>query len=74
MRQGAVIAALPFIAKAREWPENLGAGRPYDADLDERLEDWLAYQCYQTQKDSPHAQAMLSKILSAHPPALAGSA
>ena len=74
MRQGAVIAALPFIAKAREWPENLGAGRPYDADLDERLEDWLAYQCYQTQKDSPHAQATLSKILSAHPPALASSA
>lgn len=31
-----------FIAAAREWPERLGAGRPYDADVDERLEDWLA--------------------------------
>ena len=33
--------ATRLIAAAREWPERLGAGRPYDADLDERLEDWL---------------------------------
>jgi predicted Zn-dependent protease len=31
-----------LIAAAREWPERLGAGKPYDADLDERLENWLA--------------------------------
>ena len=29
------------VAAAREWPERLGAGKPYDADLDERLENWL---------------------------------
>lgn len=33
--------ATRLIAAAREWPERLGAGKPYDADLDERLEDWL---------------------------------
>ena len=33
--------ATRLIAAAREWPERLGAGRPYDADVDERLEDWL---------------------------------
>ncbi len=33
--------ARQFVAAAREWPERLGAGKPYDADLDERLEDWL---------------------------------
>jgi hypothetical protein len=33
--------ALEEVAKAREWPERLGAGKPYPADLDERLEDWL---------------------------------
>jgi thioredoxin-like negative regulator of GroEL len=35
-------SALLLIAKAREWPERLGAGRPYPADVDERLEDLLA--------------------------------
>ena len=30
------------IAAAREWPERLGAGRPYAENRDERLEDWLA--------------------------------
>jgi Tfp pilus assembly protein PilF len=30
-----------LIAAARLWPERLGAGKPYDADTDERLEDWL---------------------------------
>jgi hypothetical protein len=34
--------ALALIAKAREWPERLGAGKPYPADVDERLEDLLA--------------------------------
>jgi len=34
-------AAAQLIASARQWPERLGAGKPYDADNDERLEDWL---------------------------------
>lgn len=33
--------ATGLIAAARLWPERLGAGKPYDADTDERLEDWL---------------------------------
>ncbi len=35
-------AAEKLIADARLWPERLGAGKPYDADLDERWEDSLA--------------------------------
>jgi hypothetical protein len=31
-----------LVAKAREWPERLGSGKPYAADVDERLEDWLS--------------------------------
>ncbi len=30
-----------LVAAARQWPERLGVGRPYDADVDERLEDFL---------------------------------
>ena len=32
-------AARVLVAQAREWPEHLGAGKPYPADVDERLED-----------------------------------
>ena len=35
-------AAEALIADARLWPERLGAGKPYDADLDERWEDSLS--------------------------------
>ena len=30
------------VAAAREWPERLGAGKPYEADVDESVEDSLA--------------------------------
>ncbi|HEY3286044.1 MAG TPA: DUF5107 domain-containing protein [Gemmatimonadaceae bacterium] len=42
MRDGRWENARALIAAAREWPERLGAGKPYPADVDERLEDWLA--------------------------------
>src|SRR6185503_13040941 len=31
--------ALQFISESRLWPENLGEGKPYDADIDERLKN-----------------------------------
>jgi Tfp pilus assembly protein PilF len=63
MKTGSVNRALELIAKAREWPENLGAGKPYAEDLDERLEDWLAYQCYRQSQSPQDARAALDKIL-----------
>src|SRR2546423_5540403 len=46
LKNGAFDQALLLINKAREWPESLGAGKPYPSELDERLEDWLACECY----------------------------
>jgi len=34
--------AATLVAAARDWPERLGEGKPYEADVDERLEDWLS--------------------------------
>ena len=31
------------IKAARLWPENLGVGKPYDDEIDSRLEDWMEY-------------------------------
>ena len=39
---GAWSQADQHITDARKWPEQLGAGRPYDADVDESVEDSLA--------------------------------
>lgn len=35
--------AAKYITAARLWPENLGVGKPYDDDIDSRLEDWMEY-------------------------------
>jgi hypothetical protein len=34
--------AATLVAAARDWPERLGEGKLYEADVDERLEDWLS--------------------------------
>jgi Tfp pilus assembly protein PilF len=44
LRRGDATAALAQTRSAREWPPNLGAGQPYAADIDERLEDWVAWR------------------------------
>jgi tetratricopeptide (TPR) repeat protein len=55
-------AALKRIAAAREWPEHLGVGKPYPADTDERLEDYLEAQCLAKQGRSAEADALLAKL------------
>ncbi len=56
--------ALQYIQAARLWPENLGVGKPYEEDIDERLEDWLAYQNYVRLKNKGAAMQMLDHIIS----------
>lgn len=56
--------ALQYITAARLWPESLGVGKPYSEDIDERLEDWLAYENYTKQGNDQAAKEMLDKILS----------
>ena len=62
IKAGLFDAAMQLITKAREWPENLGAGKPYAEALDERLEDWLTYKC-NVHANPQAAQASLEKIL-----------
>lgn len=37
--------ALKSIERAKEWPENLGVGKPYQEDIDEKAEEWLKTVC-----------------------------
>ncbi|MCV9929922.1 DUF5107 domain-containing protein [Flavobacterium sp. LS1R49] len=59
--------ALQFIADAKLWPENLGVGKPYDEDIDERLENWLDYQCYTSLGNNETAMKSLQKIITFNP-------
>lgn len=62
MKAGRADAALQRIAAAREWPERLGVGKPYPADTDERLEDYLAAQCLARQGRKTESNALVEKL------------
>jgi hypothetical protein len=59
--------ALRLTAKAREWPERLGAGKPYQEDLDERLEDWVEAMVLVRLGRKSEADAMLRRIVEFKP-------
>ena len=59
-RQWATAAKL--IAAAREWPERLGAGKPYPADTDERLEDWLLADLLSQTRQVDRARAIWIRL------------
>jgi hypothetical protein len=63
LQAGELDDALRFVGIARQWPEQLGAGTPYPADLDERLEDWLTAQCHLALKAPVEARHALDHIL-----------
>ncbi len=54
--------ALSMIQQARLWPQNLGVGKPYDADIDDRLEDYLESICHEGMRNSKLAEAKWMKI------------
>jgi len=61
--------ALGRIAASRLWPENLGVGKPYPEDVDERLEDFLQAACLDKLGKKDQAAALREKMLKSIPPA-----
>lgn len=59
--------AIQFIQEAQEWPENLGAGKPYESDIDSRLEQYLQYVCLKQLNKLDSAQILLKKITAFKP-------
>jgi len=62
-QSGAFDDALRLVNTARQWPEKLGAGKPYPAALDERIEDWCVAQCQFALINPDAARQALGKIL-----------
>ena len=63
MKNGKYKIALTFIKQAGEWPENLGVGKPYDTDIDSRLEQFFLYKCLLQLKQKDAANEQLDKII-----------
>ena len=51
--------AISLLEKSKEWPENLGVGKPYNTD--ERIQDYLLYFCHF--KMGKEANRYLQKII-----------
>lgn len=62
LKQKKAGVAKKFIQQAALWPENLGVGKPYDADIDTRLEDWMLYLT-ESKKEGAAAKSLLQKII-----------
>lgn len=62
MEKGKYTQALSNIGKARQWPENLGVGKPYDADVDERFEKFLNALCVEQMKKKSEADKIYSSL------------
>lgn len=50
------------VEASKEWPENLGVGKPYDDMIDSRLEDYLEAKALTGQGDNQKAATLLSSV------------
>ncbi len=55
--------ALQFIDEGSIWPSNLGVGKPYEENIDTRLEEWMRYLIYKKSNSKQKAEMSLHKIL-----------
>jgi tetratricopeptide (TPR) repeat protein len=56
--------ALTYIEVSRKWLERLGAGKAYEEDIDERLENWISNDINSKLQNKEVAETLLKKILS----------
>jgi tetratricopeptide (TPR) repeat protein len=62
LRSGHPDAALALVVKARQWPERLGAGKPYDVDT--RIEGYLEYRIRKQRGDASGSARSMDAVTS----------
>ncbi|RLC26177.1 MAG: DUF5107 domain-containing protein [Deltaproteobacteria bacterium] len=60
--KGKYSSAIKSAEQARLWPENLGAGQPYD--VDERIEDFFKAECLSRKGKTKQAEELYQSIIS----------
>lgn len=61
-KKGSFKTALQHINTAKQWPDNLGVGKPYDEDIDGRAEDYLQALCLTSMKKNAEAGQLFQKV------------
>lgn len=54
--------AMKSVEASKEWPENLGVGKPYDNMIDSRLEDYMEAKAMAGQGDDRKAAALFAAV------------
>lgn len=62
MKAGMYSEARKLFDRARQWPEHLGVGKPYD--VDNRFEDYLEAVCFERSGDKTKATKLLDQVAS----------
>lgn len=62
LRRGKPAQAVASIEASKAWPENLGVGKPYDNQIDSRLEDYLEACAAAAKGDTERAKSLLSRV------------
>jgi len=65
LASGKAKASLASIEKAKMWPENLGAGKPYDNDIDLRIEHYLEGLALERMNQKEGAQKKFTSVAEA---------
>lgn len=58
---------LSYTEASKEWPENLGVGKPYDDMIDNRLEDYLEARAQAGLGNRAKAEELFSSVAAYHP-------
>jgi hypothetical protein len=59
---GDYTAALLDVEQSKQWPENLGVGKPYNEDIDLRAEDYLTARCYEKLNNKAQSTIYYNKV------------
>lgn len=62
LKQNNFKKAVVSVEASREWPENLGVGKPYDDMIDSRLEDYILAEACAGLKNKDNAKGLIDRV------------
>ena len=63
LSKGNTAEATKKVAEANQWPHSLGVGRPFDHEIDSRLEDWTSAMIAVKTKNVANKDLYLKKVI-----------
>lgn len=67
LKRGHYAKALASVNASKEWPENLGVGKPYDDQIDSRLENYLQARILLAQGERAKANTLFEQLSASTP-------